>query len=146
MKEAGGTMATLIPEYKVTVETLDGLFKRAFFKTRIDEDGDIYVTDGPEFPIWVRIDADRKLIMLFTYMRRNLDERPPYTEKSANLLNATVALPSFHVISSEPRKLYATCYASYEDGIIDSQIIGLARRFAGAAVYGARKLDEPVLH
>jgi hypothetical protein len=40
----------------------------------------------------------------------------------------------------------ATCYASYENGIIDSQIIGLARRVAGAAVYGARKLDEPVLH
>jgi hypothetical protein len=43
--------ATVIPEDAVSIAALDELFKRAFFKTKIDEDGDLYVTGGLEVPI-----------------------------------------------------------------------------------------------
>jgi hypothetical protein len=46
--------------------------------------------------------------------------------------------PSFYVVASEPDRLYATYHASYEDGIIESHVVGMARYFAGACVYGAR--------
>ena len=44
-------MATFIPEEDVSVDYLSDLFKRTFHTTEIDADGDIYVTDGLEFPI-----------------------------------------------------------------------------------------------
>jgi hypothetical protein len=68
----------------------------------------------------------------------------------ANLLNTTVTLPSFYVVASEPDRLYGTYHASYEDGILESHVVGMARFFAGACVYGARvtmtSMDEQVLH
>ena len=140
--------ATTIPEEDVSVAALDELFRRAFFKTKIDDEGDIYITAGLEFPIWVRVDAERKLITFFTFMHRDLNEHPPFTEALANHLNTTVTLPSFYVVASEPDRLYATYHASYEDGILESHVVGMARFFAGACVYGARTTmtDEHVLH
>ena len=140
--------ATIIPEEDVSVAALNALFQRAFFKTKIDEDGDLYVTGGLEVPIWVRVDAERKLITFFTYVCRDLNEHPPFTEALANHLNTTVTLPSFYVVASEPDRLYATYHASYEDGIIESHVVGIARYFAGACVYGARTttMDEHILY
>ena len=123
--------ATIIPEEAVSIAALNELFRRAFFKTKIDDEGDIYITAGLEFPIWVRVDAERKLITFFTFMHRDLNEHPPFTEALANHLNATVTLPSFYVVASEPDRLYATYHASYEDGIIESHVVGMVRFFAG---------------
>ena len=106
------SQATIIPEEAVSVAALNELFKRAFFKTKIDDEGDLYITAGLEFPIWVRVDAERKLITFFTFMHRDLNEHPPFTEALANHLNATVTLPSFYVVASEPDRLYATYHAS----------------------------------
>src|SRR5215210_3412079 len=141
--------ATIIPEDTVSVAALNEPFKRAFFKTKIDDEGDLYITAGLEFPIWVRVDAERKLITFFTYIQRDLNEHPPFTEALANHLNATVTLPSFYVVASDPDRLYATYHASYEDGIIERHVVGMARYFAGACVYGARTtmtMDEHALH
>ena len=137
-------MARLIPEEEVSVEALDGLFRRAFFKARVDEDGDLYVTDGLELPIWIRVEAERKLLRFFTFIER--DQDPPSTAELANRLNTSVVLPVFYVSAEEPGRLSANHFLSFEDGIIDSHVIRLARRFAGAFIYGAHKLDEPVLH
>ena len=57
-----------------------------------------------------------------------------------------VVLPTSHVSSTEPDRLYANYFISYEDGIIDSHVIRLTRRFGGASLYAARKLDEYALH
>src|SRR3954454_3688959 len=84
--------ATIIPEYAVSITALDELFRRAFYKTKIDDEGDLYITAGLEFPIWVRVDADRKLVTFFTYVSRDLDAHPPFTEALANHLNTTVTL------------------------------------------------------
>ena len=77
-----------------------------------------------------------------------MDEHPPFTAALANHLNATVTLPSFYVVASEPDRLYATYHASYEDGILESHVVGMVRFFAGACVYGVRTttMDEHVLH
>ena len=141
-------MTSVIPEDAVSIAVLDDLFRRAFHKTKIDQDGDLYVTGGLEVPIWIRVDAERKLITFLTYVCRDLGAHPPFTAALANHLNATVTLPSFYVVASEPDRLYATYHASYEDGIIESHVVGMARYFAGACVHGARTTmtDEHVLH
>ena len=57
-----------------------------------------------------------------------------------------VVLPTSHVSSTEPDRLYANDFISYEDGVIHSHVIRLAGRFGGASLYAARKLDEYALH
>ena len=109
-------MASIIPEEDVSIESLDELFRRTFHQTEIDEDGDIYITDGLEFPIWVSIDDDQELIRLFTFIRRSPDTQPPYTEASANLLNTSVVLPTFFVVPSSPDRLWSHHFVSYRDG------------------------------
>jgi hypothetical protein len=139
-------MASIIPEEDVSIETLDELFTRTFHQTEIDEDGDIYITDGLEFPIWVSVDDRQKLIRLLTFIRRDPESHRPFTEASANLLNTSVVLPTFFVTPSSPDRLWSHHFISYRDGLIDNQFIGLVRRFAGASAYGARRLAEHVLH
>src|SRR5215213_5904924 len=85
----------VIDEDDVSTEALLQLFRRAFLKAKIDDDGDVYITDGLDFPIWVAVDVEQRLIRFFTFMQR--DEGQPFTEAAANHANATVILPSFHV-------------------------------------------------
>jgi len=44
-------MTSMIPEDAVSIDALNDLFQRAFYKTKIDGDGDLYVTGGLEVPI-----------------------------------------------------------------------------------------------
>ena len=47
----------VIDEDDVSTEALLQLFRRAFLKAKIDDDGDVYITDGLDFPIWVAVDC-----------------------------------------------------------------------------------------
>jgi hypothetical protein len=128
----------VINEDDVSTEALLQLFRRAFLKGRIDEDGDVYITDGLDFPIWVSVDADQRLIRFFTFMHKDLDGRP-FTAAAANHANATVVLPTFYIGCDRLCSHYVMTFA---DGVIDTHVITAARRFAGASAYGAQKLDE----
>jgi len=114
------------------------LFHRAFLTAHIDDDGDLYITDGPDFPIWVSVDADQRLIRFFTFMQR--DEGRPFTEAAANYANATVVLPTFHVRCDRKDRLSSHYVMTFVDGVIDTHVITAARRFAGASAYGAQQL------
>ena len=139
-------MTKVISEAEVSTESVEALLQQAFYKTHIDEDGDVYVMDGLDFPIWVSVDEGRKLIRFFTFARRDAEDGPPFTEASANYLNANVTLPSFYVEASRAERLCANYFLSYEDGLIDSQFIGLMRRFSGAFLYGIKQIPDHVLH
>jgi hypothetical protein len=67
-------MPAVTPEDHVSLDWLKDLFSRAYFKASIDGDGDLYLTDGLDFPIWVTLDEEHKLIWFFTYMRRDLKD------------------------------------------------------------------------
>ena len=60
----------VINEDDVSTEALLQLFRRAFLKAKIDDDGDVYITDGLDFPIWVAVDVEQRLIRFFTFMQR----------------------------------------------------------------------------
>src|SRR5215207_29322 len=90
-------------EDEVSTGALLQLFHRAFLTAHIDDDGDLYITDGLGFPIWVSVDTDQRLIRFFTFMQR--DEGRPFTKAAANHVNATVALPTFHVRCDQKDRL-----------------------------------------
>ena len=137
-------MAEVMNEDDVSTEALLQLFRRAFLKAKIDDDGDVYITDGLDFPIWVAVDVEQRLIRFFTFMEREEDR--PFTEAAANYANATVVLPTFHVRCDRKDRLSSHYVMTFADGVIDTHVITAARRFAGASAYGARQLDEYAVH
>ena len=116
-----------------------------FLTAHVDDDGDIYITDGLGFPIWVSLDTEQRLIRFFTFMRRD-DAQPPFTTADANHVNATVVMPTFYVRADHRDRLCSRYVLPYDDRLIDTHVITAARRFAGASAYGAQKLDEYVVH
>jgi hypothetical protein len=130
----------VINEDDVSTEALLQLFRRAFLKAKIDDDGDVYITDGLDFPIWVAVDNNQRLSRFFTFMQRK--EARPFTAAEANHANATVVLPTFHVRCDHKDRLSSHYVMTFADGVIDTHVITAARRFAGASAYGAQKLDE----
>jgi len=134
----------VIKEDDVSIEALLQLFRRAFLKAKIDEDGDVYITDGLDFPIWVSVDSDQRLIRFFTFMQGH--EGRPFTAAAANHANATVVLPTFHVRCDRKDRLCSHYFMTFADGVIDTHVITAARRFSAASAYGAQKLDEYAVH
>jgi hypothetical protein len=139
----GHSGSRILDQHEVTTDALLALFRRAFLTAHIDDDGDIYITDGLGFPIWVSVDTGQRLIRYFTFMRR--EDQPPFTAAAANHVNATVVLPTFYVQSDHKDRLCSDYVMTFADGVIESHIIKMARRFARASVYAAERLDEYAL-
>ena len=139
-------MPVITNEDEVSIDWLQRLFQRAYFTTEIDSDGDLYISDGLEFPIWVTLLEEQKLIRFFTFMRRDPKEHGPITEASANYLNAVVLPLSFHVRKSEADKLHSAYVLSYTQCVVDAHVVEAARRFAGASLYGAQQLHDWTLN
>ncbi len=135
-------MATLIPEGEVSVERIKKLFEQAFFKAELDDDGDIYIKEGLELPIWVTINSEQSMIKFFTFIGRyDDDEMPPFKDKDSNDLNKRIVLPSFYTFEDNQR-VFGNYFMTYADGVVDSHIINMARRFSSAFAYGVRLLEE----
>ena len=126
---------SITPEESVTVEWLHTLFKEPYFSARIDADGDLYITSGLDFPIWVTLHPDHKLLRFFTYVRPG---EQPLPQATSNFLNANVLIPSFHVRNDEKDRFHAKYVLPYEGGVLDAHVVSAARAFAGSCVYAAR--------
>ena len=134
-------IAAVLNEGEVSIESLRDLFQRAFFRAEIDSDGDIYITEGLELSIWLSIDDEQRLIRFFTFVSWDEDVQA-ISENGLNHLNATIILVTFYVRNGQPGRLYSNYFMSSADGVIDSHIINMARRFSGASMFGARELVE----
>ncbi|MER2266800.1 YbjN domain-containing protein [Methylobacterium oxalidis] len=135
-------MAAVISEGEISLEFLDALFARAFFKTSIDSDGDLYVSEGLDFPIWLSVSPNQKVIRYSTYVTRDAESSTAFTHIEANTLNREILLARFYAHEERPDVVSADYYMTFKDGAIDSQIIAVARRFSGAFVAGVRGLDR----
>jgi len=125
----------VLKQDQVVADALLRLFERAFMKAQTDEDGDLYISDGLELPIWVRVDAGERLIRMFTYVTGHAG---PLEGEEANYVNLLGLLPTFSVRANEPDRLWCHYSMTFLDGVIDGHIVEAARRFAGAAAYGCQ--------
>jgi hypothetical protein len=114
----------LIPEDQVTLQRLSNILAATYID-HIIEDGDIYITDGVEFPLWLRIKSDAKLIVMFTTYDAETDI-PPAT---VNTFNASTILPQF---STEGTVLWGRYWLTYDGGLNVRHFIKMLRRFGGA--------------
>jgi hypothetical protein len=127
-----------IAEEAVSSESLLKVFKRAFIKGEIDDDGDLAVfSDG--FRTWIFIDAKRKYIkflMQFSFK----DEADAFGKIDlANTINSSYMLARF--IASE-NVLRADYHISYEEGVLPYQIVASYRRFAELVPEAIRTCDK----
>src|SRR5688500_5051424 len=80
----------LIPEDQVTRQRLSNILETTYCDHVIEDEGDIYVTDGVEIPLWIHIKSDAKLIVMVTCY----DAETHISSDSVNRLNASIILPS----------------------------------------------------
>ena len=122
----GLTPAT-IAEEEVTTTRLSALLDTAFIDHRIDEDGDVYVTDGVDFPLWISIETRRKLVVLFTYC--SIDDRERNWLAEVNDLNGQIAVPQF---AYRENAIWGSHWISYDGGLNVRQFVKMLRIFSGA--------------
>ena len=123
-----------IPEAEVTCDSLRSALRNVFFNAEIDEDGDLCVTDGLKWPIWIKLDREARVVELHSHI-----EFAPENMQSlgaiANRCNATYCYAQFYAKSSKDR-VYAFAFHFYDDMILLKQFERQTRYFA-STVYEA---------
>lgn len=131
----------IIPENEITIENLAGLFKRAFFSTSLDDDGDLAVkTDG--LLIYIAVEKNHKLLKYMTTF--GVKETAPAELKYAfvNKMNDEVLLARFSIPEGFPNTLIADYFIPFEEGIPAFQIVSALRLFTRAVSFAIDKYDD----
>jgi hypothetical protein len=118
----------IIQEADITVARLRSLLEAAVIDVEVDEEGDLYVNDGLDFPIWVRVDHDRKTMELFTFIRKVAADAATVALR-LNGLNSNFALGQFHHLDDA---IYSRYGVSFDGGLLPRQFVKTVRRFSGS--------------
>ena len=119
----------ILQEADITVERLRSLLETAVIDVEVDEEGDLYLTgSGVDFPIWVRLDSDRKMIQLFTYIRKTATDAATLALR-LNEMNTNFALGQFHHLDDA---IYSRHSVSFDGGLLPRQFVKIVRRFSGS--------------
>ena len=117
-----------LPEVEVTTPRLSAVLEAAYIDQQMDDDGDIYVTEGVDFPLWVHLMPDQKLVKLFTYYP--VDDQVDWVAR-VNEINSRIELPQFCYARDA---VWATYWMTYAGGLNMRQFIRMLRRFSSAVV------------
>ena len=123
----------MIGEDEVSIARLQSILETAVFDVKRDRDGDLYVTDGLEFPSWVRLPEDEKLIIFVTYQKFDDPDEEDWSARM-NEVNHKTPLVQFHWCGNAIFGHYAM---SYEGGLNGRQFIKMLRRFSSTFAQGA---------
>jgi hypothetical protein len=115
-------------EEDVTQERLQTLFGMAFYKTEIDEDGDLLIRDN--YRVFVTVDADRLLIAYKIYFRKVKDDQKDLAEQTVAEINDSIIYNTLAIHNGAP---YICYYLDYRDGIMGHNIIHAFRRMQSVA-------------
>jgi len=120
--------AVLIPEDHISIGRLSDLLNSAYIDHIIDDSGDIYVTDGVPFPVWISIDPDAKLILMSTFFEPEAEVTIDWLTK-VNQLNTSIMVSQF---SYAEGCLWGRYWITFNGGLNVRHFIKMLRRFAGA--------------
>ena len=123
-----------IPEDELTCESLRLALRNVLIDAKIDEDGDLYVTDGLKWPIWISLDRDAPVVELHSYVEF-VPENMQSLGAIANRCNAIYCFAQFYAQTSKNR-IHASAFYFYDDMILLKQFERLMRYFS-STVYEA---------
>ena len=115
----------LIPEDQVTLQRLSDILDTIYCEHVIEDEGDIYVTEGVEIPLWLRIKTNAKLIVMLTCY----DEETEIPADRINTFNASIILPQFSLDGSV---MWGRYWLTYDGGLNVRHFIKMLRGFSGA--------------
>lgn len=130
----------VLSESDVTRGKLRGLFKAAYLKTELDDDGDLVVTTDVGVKVIVTIDEERKFLKYLAIY--GLKEDAPDTDKHefVNKINDAVIMVRFSVPRADV--LVGDYFLSFEEGITGYQIVNAARMIGRIVVQAIDEYDE----
>ena len=111
----------------VNLDKLLNIFRAAYLKPTIDEDGDLLIKTSGGMPIFVAINNDHEYIRLNVNME--LNDRTKLQDKLAlvNDMNATIIFSRF--VLRDVNFLQADFYILFEEGVTALQILSAIRLF-----------------
>jgi hypothetical protein len=134
--------SSTIEDAEVTTSRLASILVSAVIDNKIDDDGHIYATDGLEFPVWIELDQDRKLLCFFTYYYLD-DEVTDLAEDEAvrmvNDLNGSIVLAQF---SWKQERLWGHYWMTFDTRVDPRHFIKMLRAFSGAFVGGIKEFNR----
>ncbi|MEZ5563536.1 MAG: YbjN domain-containing protein [Gammaproteobacteria bacterium] len=114
-------------------EMIKDIFDGAAIDSEFDDDGDLYVTGGVDFPFWATLVPDHNLVQFKTHVRVKKEASDEDVLSLVNRANSRIMLPQFFMVSDEEgRVIQGVYYLAYEYGIDSRLVIKIARRFPSA--------------
>ena len=93
--------------------------------------------DAVAFPLWLTVDQDTKLILMFTYIEPGNEVKFDWLDK-VNTLNASITLPQFSFYDG---CMWGRYCLTYDGGLCVRHLIKTLRRFAGAFRTAVEELE-----
>lgn len=126
-----------ISEAAVNINCFKVALDRAVIGFEIDDEGDIYVNDGLEFPFWISIDTGSKLVRFYTWWQEDNGSL-----HDVNELNRTYKAVQFCL---QEGKISGSYYFTYKYGLDSRHFIIMARQFSAICRSGKEHMDDTVL-
>ncbi|KAA6231743.1 YbjN domain-containing protein [Chlorobium phaeovibrioides] len=130
----------------INKENLAKAFELAAFECEIDdENNEIYIkSSSVDFPLWVKIDNERKTIKLYTYLQLKEDAPHERLAAFAQKLNNTFVTVKFTTTEYDDGRAYLNgnyfFYTTF--GIIVPQLIHTIKMFSEIFIDAIREHDE----
>jgi hypothetical protein len=128
-----------VPEGEVTLNRLSGVLEAAFLDHEVDDDGDLYVVEGAEFPFWIDIDLSRKLIRFSTFTEIDEEDRKADWLSRVNRMNQRLIVVRFCL---DRYVIGADFSMSFAGGLSIRQFLKMARMFSSGFLEGLRLSQE----
>ena len=130
----------------IDIERIAQSFEAAAISFKTDEeDSELYLTDGIDFPFWLKIDEKKKRIKFYTYLKAKDGTSPENLKEFAHELNDQYVTVRFTIsVDEEDGRVYLFgdyfLYTGF--GIIVPQLIHTAKKFAKIFIDAVREEDQ----
>lgn len=125
-----------------TEENIKKVLDEAHFETEIDSDGDIYISEGLEFPCWVGINLENETLRIMTYAVLQDDADELQSLQLANRIN-TKFFPN--VVAINDGKLESYYHVILDQSMSEKHLITILRRCSSSFVNAVREEDSEEL-
>jgi hypothetical protein len=117
-----------ITESEVNNESLIRALRTVSLTAKIDEDGDLYLSDGLDWPIWLRLEPEALVVVLYSFV-----DFPPEIRNNlgaiASRYNEAHPCAQFIADTSESQVI-ASAYYFYDEMLLIKQFVRLLHCFA----------------
>lgn len=122
----------------LSLETFRKVLDEAHFTFETDGDGDLYISEGLEFPLWINVNEDEKLLKIITFasLAENADEF--LSLQLANRINVNF-FPN--AVSVSDGKLESYFYVFLDEVMSEQNLIRILRNCSSAFVNAVRQED-----